>query len=879
MADFETLKTVKYWTQRCIPLVYDNSLSIYQLLEKVINELNKLITNNNMLPEYIANMIKEYISSGAIEQVVREILANYILNVKYPPSGITPAVGDGSQDDTAAVQGCIDYASEQGGGAVYLPYGAYSVQSLTLKSNVSLFGFDRYTTRVVLRGGATNSLILLNGSNAGIYNLTLDGNAGIQVNDINVVSMIAQDVLLNNLIIEDGYQLLVYNGTGGHLQMDNIVFGNAVQRCAGISGNSIVQAKNLKFTQLSAVSGIDIINIASDGGTYDFISNVSCETCLSISGNDNYVTGIESGATNAFIDSGLRNTIDFKGNERKEYYYGTSDTTIKGNVGFTTNGAYSENVSGAFTSVRNGTESKIVTGNSTEQYNSSQTENVTGKKTINAQDIYLNPTNPLQYKTPTEKNLYNTIPFKDASNTIYNLMVENDNTPNGTIVYADEGSDITTKLNNALQNGNVILLGTNYIISDTILIPDSTALYGNGVTLKVDNAFSGNVAIQVGETTTLDYISALTRLSDINIDCNVGKTNGVLVQAKTSIVNNVHVFESSNYGFSIFETSTYSPSDVNVINCSVNCSAVICNYGMIVNGTDNVVAFFRTTWTHIGIQCNVSGNFFYYCHPLGYLSNSPNWENSIGFNCAAVDQTLIACYADNFRTGVEISISGYFYINGLYCFWFEQNNTSITRYGININTGGAIFGEFTYRVVPQNGFINNTVNLNLPYYSYPYWTTFKAWDMSNIEPNNFNISNLSTSGLTHLRTILIDNDNISNGTDVLIGIISGAGGFNGKQNALDIITDEYTINGLTIIGSGSSITISNPGIIYPTTQQVTIKTKYDSTGSIYIFATAISDSYFTVNYNGGNFLRLPHLSNKISLPTLTDGPSYTYNQS
>lgn len=380
MADFETLKTVKYWTQRCIPLVYDNSLSIYQLLEKVINELNKLITNNNILPEYIANMIKEYISSGAIEQVVREILANYILNVKYPPSGITPAVGDGSQDDTAAVQGCIDYASAQGGGAVYLPYGAYSVQSLTLKNNVSLFGFDRYTTRLVLRGGASNPLIFLNGSDAGIYNLTLDGNAGIQVNNINVVSMIAQDILLNNLIIEDGYQLLVYNGTGGHLQMDNIVFGNAVQRCANISGNSIVQAKNLKFTQLSAVSGIDVINIASDGGTYDIISNVACETCLSINGNDNYITGIENGATNTFVDSGLRNSIDFKGNERKEYYYGASDTTIKGDVGFTTNGAYSENVSGAFTSVRNSTESKVVTGNSTEEYNSNKSITINGRE-------------------------------------------------------------------------------------------------------------------------------------------------------------------------------------------------------------------------------------------------------------------------------------------------------------------------------------------------------------------------------------------------------------------------------------------------------------------------------------------------------------------
>nr|DAV52885.1 MAG TPA: tail spike protein [Caudoviricetes sp.] len=505
MADFETLKTVKYWTQRCIPLVYDNSLSIYQLLGKIINELNKLIENNNILPDYIADMIRDYISSGAIEQVVREILANYILNVKYPPAGITPAVGDGSQDDTAAVQGCIDYASAQGGGAVYLPYGKYSVQSLTLKSNVTLFGFDRYTTKLVLRGGATNPLILLNGSDAGIYNLTLDGNAGIQVNDINIISMIAQNVLLNNLIIEDGYQLLVYNGTGGHLQINDVVFGNAVYRAVGISGNSVVQAKGLKFNQLSAVSGSDVLNVSSDGGSYDFISDVSCETCLSVSGNDNYFTGIVSGATNIFVDSGSRNTIDFKGNTKKVYYSGESDTTIEGDTSFTTNGAYSENVSGAFTSARNSTESKVVTGASVEQYNSSQTETVTGKKTINAKDIELNPINPLQYKTPTTLNdFFSTIPFKDSNDT-YNVLVSTDKTKN-LIGYVDvrnfgalgDGvSDDTEAFINAIE----------YCVANnkTLYIPNTGTFDGEGYILSKTLNVHRPITIIMDKTAVLNF--------------------------------------------------------------------------------------------------------------------------------------------------------------------------------------------------------------------------------------------------------------------------------------------------------------------------------------------------------------------------------------
>lgn len=378
MGDWNTVNGVCCKPWLVLPAVYSDALSYGDQIAQFCSALNKVIQNNNNLPAYVQQMIQEYISGGVIGEIVQNVVSQFILNVKYPPEGLTPAVGDGSEDDTVAVQGCIDYASEHNGMAVYFPSGAYSVQSLTLKSEVSLFGFDRYSTKLVLRGGATTPMISLNGSNCGIYNLTLDGNAGVQVENINVVSMIAQDVYLDGLILQNGYQLLVYNGTGGHLQVNDVVFGNAVYRAVGISGNSVVQAKGLKFNQLSAVSGSDVINISSDGGTYDFISNVSCETCLSISGNDNYVTGIENGATNGFVDSGLRNTIDFKGGEKKEYYNGSTDTTVKGDVGFTTNGAYSENVSGAFTSVRNSTESKIVTGMSQEQYNSDKNLTVNG---------------------------------------------------------------------------------------------------------------------------------------------------------------------------------------------------------------------------------------------------------------------------------------------------------------------------------------------------------------------------------------------------------------------------------------------------------------------------------------------------------------------
>ena len=563
MTDWNNVNGVCCKPWLVLPAVYSDALSYGDQMAQFCSALNKVIQNNNNLPDYVQQMIQEYISGGIIGEIVQSVIAEFILNVKYPPDGLAPAVGDGSADDTAAIQGCIDYASEHNGMAVYFPSGAYSVQSLTLKSEVSLFGFDRYSTKLVLRGGATSPMVLLNGNNCGIYNLTLDGNAGVQVENINVLSMIAQDVYLDGLILQNGYQLLVYNGTGGHLQINDVVFGNAVYRAVGISGNSVVQAKGVKFNQLSAVSGSDVITVASDGGSYEFISDVTCETCLSVSGNDNYFAGLVSGATHSFVDSGLRNTIDFKGNSKKEYYSGetdttvegnveftangASDTTIKGDVGFTANSAYSENISGEYTSVRNNSESKVVNGNSVEQYNLSQTETIAKKKTINAEDIWLNPTNPLQYKTPSKYGqFFNSVEFKDENNT-YNVLVGLNEYDTNILIAnlngltGDGVTDDTESFNNllsfsaGLSGKSVIVLDPSktYLITGTLTWDIyKTMIRGNGATIKfVDNQSSARLFKIVN---SFDY----TKQQDFNEYYSGNTDASILGIDNIKIINN-----------------------------------------------------------------------------------------------------------------------------------------------------------------------------------------------------------------------------------------------------------------------------------------------------------------------------------------------------
>ena len=419
-----------------LPTVYSDALSYGEQLDKFCYSLNKMIENNNILPDYVANQIKEYISSGTIREVVREMLANYILNVKYPPKGITPAVGDGSADDTEALQGCIDYASENGG-VVYFPYGSYLTQPLTMKSGVSLFGFDRYSTKVVLKGGATKALLNGNASGLSVCGITLDGNSGIQVNNVNVVDMTGSNLLLNDVIIKDGYKLFDFIGDG-HLQLNDIVFGNAVENCFSVDGNVIVQAKNLLFTALSKVGGVSVIDIKANGGDYEFNSVAKCDTCMMISGNDNKVVALIGGASEDYVDTGDHNNVEIIGHSQKEYYSGNvkkyannSETTLQGTRSLHVVGESTVAIDSNSTESVDGTKSEIVTGVSSAEYKADRTikgtnesETFTGKKVTNSEDIVMNPTNPLTYKTPQKyDNLYNYIPMKDQNNTVYKVGV------------------------------------------------------------------------------------------------------------------------------------------------------------------------------------------------------------------------------------------------------------------------------------------------------------------------------------------------------------------------------------------------------------------------------------------------------------------------
>lgn len=380
MYDFTNVDPVKCCTWLVLPTVYDESLSYGEQLNKFCKALNELIQNNNNIPDYVAEMIQNYITSGAIDEVVRNVLASYILNVKYPPKGITPAVGDGSADDTEAIQGCIDYAFNQGGGCVYLPYGKYLSRSLTLRSGVSLIGFDRYSTRIVQRGGDTKPLVSGgNVQNVQISNLTLDGNNEVQTDDLDVVNILGKDILLNNLVVKSGYQCLVYNGLGGDLQVSNVVFGGAVKKVAVINGKDSVQFENVKFNELGQIQGECVLEVGASDGVYRFSSKAIAPVCIKCVGNRNSFIADIVNSTNNFVDSGMMNNFNVLGVEVKEQLAENKNVTVGGDT--------SENIAGDKIEIIGGSKSETVTQNKTENISGNREIDIDGTDSIHVDGV------------------------------------------------------------------------------------------------------------------------------------------------------------------------------------------------------------------------------------------------------------------------------------------------------------------------------------------------------------------------------------------------------------------------------------------------------------------------------------------------------------
>ena len=337
MGEFNKVTYLYGWCQKIIPLVYDDSLSYYEMFCKVREKLNEVITNTNMIPDMIKQEVQDFINSGQIEEMIEEILTGYlqriVVNVVVPPQGITPAKGNGN-DDTETFQQCIDYLAENGGGLLFVPDGDWMVKPLTIKNGVYIAGAS-VSTKITLIGGSSVGLISGTVTDCGVSRLTLSNNAAQQTVDKAVIDVTCNNITLDDLIVKNGYRGVTVSVNNGAL-IRNIRFDTLGYGGLYVNGsNADVSVSEITVKNVSLVSGQFGIDNHCDRAVYNHIvvygpvptgfSNngasvtlknaiiVDCETGIFNVGDDCDFTALVDGNTEIINDAGERTSYNFKG--------------------------------------------------------------------------------------------------------------------------------------------------------------------------------------------------------------------------------------------------------------------------------------------------------------------------------------------------------------------------------------------------------------------------------------------------------------------------------------------------------------------------------------------------------------------------------------
>ena len=81
------METFRFWCQKVLPLVYDNSLSYYETLCKVVDYLNNLIKDNNIVIKNVKelqselNVVKKWIAefdTSYAEKIIADNIATMV---------------------------------------------------------------------------------------------------------------------------------------------------------------------------------------------------------------------------------------------------------------------------------------------------------------------------------------------------------------------------------------------------------------------------------------------------------------------------------------------------------------------------------------------------------------------------------------------------------------------------------------------------------------------------------------------------------------------------------------------------------------------------------------------------------------------------------
>ena len=93
---FNPVNTVKFWSQKVLPLVYDEALSYYEVLAKLRAKLNEVIEQLNKVPDLVLQTIRDFIKTEEFELIIKGYIEKYALTKVWHDESLT---GTGLNDD------------------------------------------------------------------------------------------------------------------------------------------------------------------------------------------------------------------------------------------------------------------------------------------------------------------------------------------------------------------------------------------------------------------------------------------------------------------------------------------------------------------------------------------------------------------------------------------------------------------------------------------------------------------------------------------------------------------------------------------------------------------------------------------------------------
>jgi parallel beta-helix repeat protein len=210
------------------------------------------------------------------------------------------AVGDGTTDDTEAIQDTLDAAETAGGGIVYFPKGTYLVSTgLTVGNNITICGAG-YSSIVKLDSGNTTKVFSNNDTSTGNSNITIrdlkiDGNKANRTGNLdymiyfdNVDNVLIENIFFYNSRWDDIFLQSVNNYKINNIYSENcrMVSVGTYYLCShGTISNcyvyNLVAAEAGLFGHSYRINGTDVVveNCIADGcGDAAFVVNFADST-------------------------------------------------------------------------------------------------------------------------------------------------------------------------------------------------------------------------------------------------------------------------------------------------------------------------------------------------------------------------------------------------------------------------------------------------------------------------------------------------------------------------------------------------------------------------------------------------------------------------